>query len=93
MANTTTNAKPRGGRLDLRQARKTAGLSQQQLATIAGCSVASVAIFERGYQPEHSDVLPRLRAALIEPTTSNGAPPEDAVAKTAEVTGHVQRTD
>jgi transcriptional regulator with XRE-family HTH domain len=41
-------------------------MSQQALAEAAGCSIASVALFERGLAPEHSEVLPRIERALDE---------------------------
>lgn len=46
--------------------RKAAGLSQQQLAHLAGCSIAMVSLLERGYSPDNSDVLQRLEAAIDE---------------------------
>jgi hypothetical protein len=48
----------------LRQQRQAAGLTRQALAEKAKCSIASVALFEGGYAPERSAVLPRLFAAL-----------------------------
>lgn len=48
----------------LRRLRRAAGLSQQQVATRAGCSIAAVALYERGYTPERSDVLPRIVRVL-----------------------------
>lgn len=52
---------------DLKVLRRSAGMSQQRLAELAGCSVSMVRVLESGYEPERSDVLPRLLAAL--PTT------------------------
>jgi len=51
---------------DLRALRRTAGLSQQQLAQKAECSLAAVALFESGYQPAYSRVLPRIITTLAE---------------------------
>ena len=51
------------GRL-LAEARHAAGLSQQALASRAGCSIGYVAVLEKGYVPAQSNVLPRLLAAL-----------------------------
>lgn len=49
---------------DLRALRKAAGMSQERLAQLAGCSLHTVALFERGYRPGRSDVLPRIIAVL-----------------------------
>ncbi|MGI8661482.1 MAG: helix-turn-helix domain-containing protein [Thermoleophilaceae bacterium] len=59
---TRDNANPASGRL--RGLRKAAQLSQEELARRAGCSTASVKLFESGYTPERSDVLPRILRAL-----------------------------
>jgi len=48
----------------IRQRRQAANLSRQALATVADCSLASIALFESGYSPETSTVLPRILAAL-----------------------------
>ena len=49
----------------LRAARKAAGLSQQRVAELAGCSVSYVRVLESGYRPEHdSDVLVRIAGVL-----------------------------
>ncbi|WP_372517942.1 helix-turn-helix domain-containing protein [Solirubrobacter phytolaccae] len=49
----------------VREQRRAAGLSQQQLATRAGCSVSMVRLVESGYRPEGpSAVLGRIEAAL-----------------------------
>lgn len=53
----------------IRDARRRAGLSQEQLARIAGCSTASVRLFESGYAPKHSDVLGRILGALTNGST------------------------
>lgn len=49
---------------NLRTERKAAGLSQQRLAELAGCSLSMVRLVEAGYQPEPSDVLDRITLAL-----------------------------
>jgi len=49
---------------DLVQRRRQAGMTQIQLAIAARCSRSTIAILEAGYEPRHSDVLPRLLAAL-----------------------------
>lgn len=49
---------------DIRALRRAAGLTQQETAARAGCSVAAIALFESGYRPTRSDVLPRVLAAL-----------------------------
>jgi transcriptional regulator with XRE-family HTH domain len=75
MAVTATNAKSdTGGALELRERRVAAGLSQQALASAADCSLASVALFERGYRPEHSQVLERIERVLNDRSpATNGA--------------------
>lgn len=50
--------------VDLRQRRVQAGLSQQRVAELADCSIASIRLFEQGYSPKHSEVLERLRKVL-----------------------------
>ena len=59
----------------IRDARKAAGLTQQQLAQRAGCSMAYVRVIEAGYTPAQSDVLPRVFAVLneVEPDGGNRA--------------------
>jgi transcriptional regulator with XRE-family HTH domain len=52
-----------GGRA-LRDLRRAAGLTQVELAHAARCSIATVALFEAGYAPERSTVLPRIIAVL-----------------------------
>lgn len=49
---------------DLRAARRAAGLSQQELAQRAGCSIAYLRLLERGFAPDRSTVLPRIVHAL-----------------------------
>jgi predicted transcriptional regulator len=48
----------------LRQRRRRLNISQEDLARLADCSTGYVRLLERGFQPEHSDVLPRVIAAL-----------------------------
>jgi transcriptional regulator with XRE-family HTH domain len=57
------DANQRGGQV-LRQRRKALGVSQEKLAREAACSTMSVRLFESGFLPERSDVLPRLLATL-----------------------------
>jgi transcriptional regulator with XRE-family HTH domain len=52
---------PIGG---IRERRKRARLSQQALAERAGCSLSYVALLERGFVPDASDVLPRIEHVL-----------------------------
>jgi transcriptional regulator with XRE-family HTH domain len=76
MAVMSTNGKGAvGGETELRSMRRAAGLSQQRVAELAGCSLQAVALYERGYQPETSAVLPRIRAVLNDerPVTTPGA--------------------
>jgi transcriptional regulator with XRE-family HTH domain len=56
---TTVNGDVRGRRL-------AAGLSQQELAKRAHCSLASLRLFDRGYRPPHSETLGRVEAVLDE---------------------------
>jgi transcriptional regulator with XRE-family HTH domain len=58
----------RGG---LHERRKAAGLSQQRLAELAGCSLTFVRVLEAGYAPVTSNVLPRIEAVLDGPTQSS----------------------
>lgn len=48
----------------IRDARTSAGLTQQELADAAGCSVDYIRLLERGYAPRYSDVWPRIVAVL-----------------------------
>lgn len=52
----------------LREARRAAGLTQQQLADRACCSVDYVRLLERGFSPRYSDVWPRILEALAATT-------------------------
>ena len=69
---------------DLRKLRRSAGFSQQQVAERAGCSIAAVALYERGYAPVNSTVLPRIIAVLsnegpvIEPGARDASPTREA---------------
>jgi transcriptional regulator with XRE-family HTH domain len=49
---------------DLRSRRIAAGLTQQRVADLAGCSISIVGLLERGLTPEHSSVIPRILAVL-----------------------------
>lgn len=55
----------------IRAARRSADLTQEQLAERAGCSVNYIQLLERGYQPRYSDVLPRLLGVLEEATAAS----------------------
>ena len=64
----------------LRGARREAGLTQQELATRAGCSLSYLVMLEMGFSPARSAVLPRIIRVLNEngpagyravPTTSD----------------------
>lgn len=50
----------------LKERRKAAGLTQQALATRAGCSLAYVTVLENGYTPRGSNVLPRILRVIQE---------------------------
>lgn len=49
---------------DLRARRRSLGLSQEEVARSADCSTGYIRLLERGFAPGHSDVLPRVIAAL-----------------------------
>ncbi len=63
------NRKRRGG---LRARREAAGLSQQRLAELAGCSIAAIGLYEGGYSPSRSTVLERVLAVLDEERPAGG---------------------
>jgi predicted transcriptional regulator len=44
--------------------RKELGLSQQELARLAGCSIAAVRLFEGGWTSDRSKVLTKIEAVL-----------------------------
>jgi predicted transcriptional regulator len=71
---------------DLREMRRTAGLSQQRLAELAHCSLAAVALFEGGYRPARSIVLPRIINVLNE--SSPAGEPGSTEARPRETAGH-----
>ena len=48
----------------LRELRRAQGLSQQDVARLADCSVSYVRLLERGFEPSESRVVPRLLTAL-----------------------------
>jgi transcriptional regulator with XRE-family HTH domain len=59
------NGSPQPGvAIDLKGLRSAAGLSQQRVAELAGCSLAAVALYERGYRPDSSSVLPLIVEVL-----------------------------
>jgi len=59
----STNANPPDC-ADLRARRLERGLSQQELAHRAACSVSYVALLEKGFTPASSSVLRRIAAVL-----------------------------
>jgi transcriptional regulator with XRE-family HTH domain len=67
-------AKTNGGG-DLRTRRLAAGLTRQQLAERAGCSMSTVGLLEGGWTPRHSDVLARLDAVLASTPERKGVNP------------------
>lgn len=68
---------------EIRDARQAAGLTQEQLADLAGVSVASVRSWEQGLRaPRNSFALRIVRGVLAGLENANGAPPQDAAAKT-----------
>ena len=50
----------------LRERRKRAGLTQQELAHLADVSRSTVRMLEAGYEPQRSMVLARIERALTE---------------------------
>jgi transcriptional regulator with XRE-family HTH domain len=62
----------------LKAARKAAGLSQQRVAELAGCSVSYVRVLESGYRPESdSTVLARIADVInAEGRPQHGTPSE-----------------
>lgn len=73
MAPMTSNHKRGSGALRAR--REAAGLSQQRLAELAGCSIATIGLYEGGYSPARSTVLERVLAVLDDerPVSQPGA--------------------
>lgn len=57
---------------ELRALRRAAGLTQRQLAGLAGCSPAWIMSAEGGYVPRRSAVLSRVLAAL-QPSVDDAA--------------------
>ncbi len=79
----TTTATPDTLADEIRGARQAAGLTQEQLADLAGVSVASVRSWEQGLRaPTNSFALRIVRGVLAGLDNANGAPPQDAAAKT-----------
>ena len=82
MPTMSANATPRCG--GLRAARLKAGLTQERLAVEAGCSGGYVRLLERGFMPAHSDVLPRLFAAIDAAQNSDERPASRSIAPNEE---------
>lgn len=80
----SVNANGRSG--GLREQRRAAGLSQQRVAELAGCSLTFVRVLEAGYAPVTSNVLPRIHAVLDGPTQSS-APAGNGGAATSSAGG------
>jgi predicted transcriptional regulator len=53
-------------RADVRERRERLGLTRQQLATAAGCSISMLALLEGGLRPSASLVRERIEAALAD---------------------------
>lgn len=62
----------KGRRGGLRARREAAGLSQQRLAELAGCSIATIGLYEGAYSPARSTVLERVLAVLDEERPAGG---------------------
>jgi transcriptional regulator with XRE-family HTH domain len=77
----------RAGRI--REQRLAAGLSQDRLARLAGCSVSMVLAIERGYIPARSAVLPRIEQVLaaLDPSSSERRPGTTPTAAKADDRG------
>ena len=63
---------PKRGGDNLRARREAAGLTRQQLAQRAGCSMSAVGLLEGGYSPSRSDVLARIEQALTKDELEGG---------------------
>jgi transcriptional regulator with XRE-family HTH domain len=72
------NESPAGA--ELRSLRAAAGLSQQQVAEQAKCSVTSVAQLERGLRPNRSEVTRRI-VAVLDSVNDNGSAVNAAAVK------------
>ncbi|MGI9183772.1 MAG: helix-turn-helix domain-containing protein [Solirubrobacteraceae bacterium] len=64
MAASTNTPHGTAQRGSIRADRRAACLSQERLAQLAGCSTAYIRLIEAGYEPMHSDVLPRVLEVL-----------------------------
>jgi predicted transcriptional regulator len=58
----TSTYTQQGGSIQSR--RRELGLSRQELASRAGCSMSYLALIEGGFMPHESSVLPRVLSAL-----------------------------
>lgn len=66
---------------EIREARTAAGLTQDELAELAGCSVWTIRAWEQGTVPRgRSHVLTIVRAVLAD-LNDEGRPPQDALVK------------
>jgi transcriptional regulator with XRE-family HTH domain len=61
----------------IRQYRLAAGISQQKLAQLAGCSLSMVRLVESGYRPSTSDVLDRIATVLEDDDPATTGPLAD----------------
>jgi len=66
-----TNVNPDAAR-GLRERRLAAGLTQQQLANLADCSLTHLQLLERGYKPTRSEVRARVLTTLRAQETPQG---------------------
>lgn len=74
------------GPADLRALRASAGLTQRQLAGLAGCSPAWVMTAEGGYVPRRSPTLARVLDALDAALTHDGPAAAGEAAQDGEQT-------
>jgi transcriptional regulator with XRE-family HTH domain len=86
------NGTRRGGLI--RETRRALHLSQEALARRANCSTVYIRLIESGYAPGHSDVLPRILAALddaerdqIVPETNEAPAGNGSLVKNADAGG------
>jgi predicted transcriptional regulator len=78
MAGSSTASRAAFAPDNLRSWRRSAGLTQRQLAGLAGCSLAWIAAAEGGYIPKRSPTLSRVLDVLEEATESAASDRADA---------------
>jgi transcriptional regulator with XRE-family HTH domain len=76
----------------IRSQRRHAGLTQQQLAEIVGCSMSYVRLLEAGFTPSEGEVLPRIERALAVLDATNANAPSDHL-EASPISGGLSRRD